>query len=210
MRTFLIWALCCAVACGAEVPATAPLYSLVRVKLVTGERATVFSAGLMPVDVVRTYDGIVFTGPAGRYAVLIIGEQDIETKFCEIKGNGPVPPVPPGPDPVPPDPPNPPTPPIDPIAARLYAVIKPINDKGTMLKLAQNYQTVMNEISSGSIVSPHVARTRLSEVNRSLVLSQSWKPAVDAMIAELKPVVEMTTLKKVLTATITALELASK
>lgn len=209
MRSLILWALLCACSLAAEVPPTSPVHSLVRVKLDTGERATVLSAALVPVDVVRTYEGIAFTGPPGRYAVLVIGTEDVETKFCEIVGTKPPKPPEPGPEPEP-EPDNPDEP-LDATGAKLYPIIKRIPDKPSMVKIATNYRAVLNDLNAGTITNVHEARTKLASLNSGMTLVQSWRPAIEAMTAELNAAVgDMERIKKVMRGTIAALELAAK
>lgn len=211
MRTLIVWALLCACSLAAEVPTTAPVYSLVRVKLETGERATVLSAALVPVDSIRTYEGIAFTGPPGRYAVLVIGTEDVETKFCEIVGAKPPVPPPPNPGPDPEPEPDEPDAPLDATGARLYPIIKRIPDKPSMVKIAGNYRAVLNDLNAGTITNVHEARTKLASLNSGMTLVQAWKPAIEAMTAELNGAVgDIEKVKKVMRGTIAALELAAK
>ena len=94
-----------------SVPDTVQEHKLVRVVLNPDQKCFVLSAGLEPVDTVKTDEGVVFTGAPGRYVVLMIGDSDTSQEFVEITSKAPQP-VPPGPGPVPPDP-QPPTPDLD-------------------------------------------------------------------------------------------------
>lgn len=208
-KLMLAWLLLCAVTSAATVPETSKPYSLVRVKLEAGERATVLSASLLPVEVVRTFEGICFTGPPGRYAVLVIGAEDITTKFCEITGGKPVPPNPPGPTPPEPPEPTPPAP-TDEVARRLYPLIIAVGDKATAANLAASYRSVLSKLDDKSITSVLAARTALVAANSGLRISVAWKPAIDGMVKELDGVVAVSDLQRVMRGTIAALEAAAK
>jgi hypothetical protein len=85
-----------------------PVFTLIRVNLAEGERAWVLNQDFTPVDVAQTTNGLVFTGPPGRYAVLAFSETTQDQKIVEIVGDIPDPGPGPDPDP-PPDPDNPPS-----------------------------------------------------------------------------------------------------
>lgn len=167
---------------GATVPAKVPSHSLVRVKLGEGERATVFAERLMPVEVVRSFEGVVFTGQPGRYAVLVISNETIETLFVEITGDVPVPPVPVPvpPVPVPPNPvpvpvPVPPSPVIPSgFVGEVYQRAKAVNDKVNCGKIATNYRNVHSAIAAGGIKTPAEAKTTIYNLNKTLSLPQTW------------------------------------
>jgi hypothetical protein len=107
-----------------SVPDTVPEHSLVRVVLNPDEKCFVLSTGLMPVEVIKTDEGVVFTGAPGRYAVLMFSDTASNQEFVEIIPRGlPPAPVPPGPVP-PPVPPVPdPTPSPAPIQAAGFRVL---------------------------------------------------------------------------------------
>lgn len=166
----------------ATAPDKVPVYSLVRVKLDEGERATVFAEKLTPVEVVRSFEGIVFTGPAGRYAVLVISTEDIKTLFVEITSDAPPgpspPPIPPNPGPGPgPSPPGPTPPgPVIPagFAGEVYQKALSVGDKPNCEKIATNYRNVHAAIAAGGIKTPAEAKTQIFTLNKALSLPQTW------------------------------------
>lgn len=105
-KTLIAWLVVATASWAATPPASpVPPYTLVRVKLEPGEKATVLADGFMPVEVVRAESEIVWTGPPGRYGVLVITESGIEAFPVVIQGSAPPRPNPgpnPGPDPEPP------------------------------------------------------------------------------------------------------------
>lgn len=158
----------------AVVPAEVPEHRLVRVQLQKGERVSVYSEGLFPVDAIRTYEGIAFTGPPGKYAVSVINTEDPDevlpkTYFVQITGEKPVPPVPPGPGPDPiPIPPG--------FAGEVYNNAIQARDKVGAAALATNYRKVASMIAAGGITQPVDAKTQIVALNQALRLSSNWKP----------------------------------
>lgn len=137
----------------------APEHSLVRVKLSEGERATVLGKDFASVDQTPTPYGIAFTGPASRYAVLVITDGGIETLVVEIIGSGPAP-VPPKPDDDDPQPPEPkPDDPIpDDVPNRMgighsvYREAAKIGDPKMALQLGNNAVNVANRLHKGQLL----------------------------------------------------------
>lgn len=162
----------------AVVPDEVAEYHLVRVQLQKGERVSIYSEGLFPVDAVRSYEGVAFTGPPGRYAVSVINTEDPDevlpkTYFVRITPTTPVPPGPgpgpgPGPDPVVPVPTG--------FAGEVYQQAVQVRDKSGCTRLAENYRKVAAMIAAGGINQVVDAKTQIVAFNQALNLSTSWKP----------------------------------
>ncbi len=218
---------CASQAMAIEVEPTAKEHTLVRVKLAQGEAVQVLAVQIVQVngvpvgrlravEAIATDSEVAFTGPPGYYTLLVSQDgRPTQPREVQIVGSSPNPPTPP--TPVPPGPEPGPTPGPDvpdelgATGARLYPVIKTIDDKPSMIKLAANYRAVLNELNSGSIISVQVARTRLANANAGMSLASGWRPAITAMSAELTSAGgDIEALKKVFRGTIAALELAAK
>lgn len=197
----------------AEVSPQQREHTLVFVQLADGESAGVLSKDFTPIDYAPSDNGIVWTAPPGRYAVIVSGGlTGMQILPVEIKAAivppGPVPPgpVPPGPDPVPPTPPEP----LDGVGSRLYPIFVAIGDKPNAAKLATNFRTVLNGMNDGSIPSALVARTKLVNLNNGLRLPMKWKTGVDAITVELDGALVVGDVQKIFRGTIAALELSAK
>jgi len=168
MRWLLVLLLVC---CGAKAPEQVDEHRLVRVTLEDGERATVFAEGLFPVDSERSYGGLVFTGPPGRYAVVVIRPDDIQTLFVNI-GKSPNPPNPP--DPPGPNPPDPPVPP-DGFATVVAQKVREINDPTSQAKLRGIVEALIRDIESQKFTPPRAIYTEFAAKTTG-----SMPPAWDA------------------------------
>lgn len=113
---------CLSYAADIQVPATAEPYSLVRATTTTvGKGYAWFVMGPQGFADSQTFEasggtrGVVFTGPPGRYAVMLVvsSEGGVLDQAQTVVIIGSVTPVPPTP-PVPPQPPVPPVPPVPP------------------------------------------------------------------------------------------------
>lgn len=167
----------------ATVPDTVPEHHLVMVKLQAGEFVMINSQSLMPVDAVRAYGGVVFTGPPGLYAVSVFNRNDEEqvlpiVHYVTITPAGPTP-VPPGPTPVPPGPTPVPPPPDVPVpdgfAGEVYLEAIKVGDKVNCARLAQNFRKVASMIAAGGIKDPATAKNELFKLNQGLGRIPAWK-----------------------------------
>lgn len=163
----------------AAVPAEVPEHHLVMVKLQAGEFVMINSQTLRPVDAVRAYGGVVFTGPPGLYAVSVFNRNDEEqvlpvVHYVTITPAGPQP-VPPGPQPGPQPVPPLPVPVPDGFAGQVYLEAAKVGDKPACAALGANYRKVSSMIAAGGIKDLLTARTALLELNKALKLPQTWK-----------------------------------
>jgi hypothetical protein len=166
---------------GAEVPSSVPLNSLVRVKLSPDEVCFVLAKDFTSVDTEATTSGLVFTGPAGKYAILVVDSatKQTQTLSCEI-GTAPTP-VPPGPTP------NPIVPPSG-LAGDIYRAALAINDPAKSLRYAQSYETVSSQIGAGALQTIEQVRNELIRANRELQSNPPdprWKAVGDTIAAAL-------------------------
>lgn len=158
-------------AVGVVVPDRVQEHHLVKIKLSEGEKCQIFASNLQPVDAVRSYGGVVFTGPPGRYAVIVSNPSDADevlppVYYVEIYRDGPAPPpIPPNPDVIPPG-----------FAGEVCNAALQINDKAGTVKLKDNYQKVLSIIAAGGIKTPAEAKAQISELNKALKLPQTWMP----------------------------------
>ncbi len=161
---------------GVVVPDRVQEHHLVKIKLGDGEKCQIFASNLQPVDAVRSYGGVVFTGPPGRYAVIVSNPSDADevlppVYYVEIYRDGPAPPpipptpIPPNPDVIPPG-----------FAGDVCKAALQINDKAGTVKLKDNYQKVLSIIAAGGIKTPAEAKAQISELNKALKLPQTWLP----------------------------------
>lgn len=118
----------------------ATLEHWVYVRLSDGEAATVLSQSFAPVSTIAEGNAVKFTGPAGRYAVLVTRAGRLDTLIAEIGGSTPVPPSPVDPI-IPPEPVVPVPPPTDltGFALEVFQKAHPIGDKVTAGKLSANF-----------------------------------------------------------------------
>lgn len=165
----------------ADVPSEVQEHHLVMVKLQAGEFVMINSQSLQPVDAVRAYGGVVFTGPPGLYAVSVFNRNDEDqvlprVSYVTITPAGPQPgpqPVPPGPQPVPP-PPDVIVP--EGFAGEVYMEAVKVGDKTNCARLSQNFQKIASMIAAGGIKDTLTAKNELQKLNKALGLSQTWKP----------------------------------
>jgi hypothetical protein len=181
-------AFCCA-ACAAEVPPRVEPYRLVRVTLAPDERAFVLGEGFIPVEIETTGSGLVFTGPPGRYAILVFSPTSQQQLFTHICASAP---TPPGPNPPPPTPPNPPpTPPAppNPVVENAYGVGQPAYDAARSLnlpdecrKLSTAFSEAASAIHTGQLPADVKATLDATLDSLSPAWRAEWLPPVSAAV----------------------------
>lgn len=206
-NALLILAICCGLSCPgwtAEAPSSVPAHSLVRVKTTPDEVCFVLTKDLTPVDIAATADGLVFTGPPGRYAILVtnVKTRAPQTLTVDI---GDAPPVPPGPVP-----PNPIVPPSG-LAGEAYKAALAINDPAKSLRYAQSFESVSSQIGAGALQSIDQVRSEIIKANRELQSNppdQRWKAIGDLIAAALGQDPSVTRAKTILDQAAVGLRLA--
>jgi hypothetical protein len=167
-RTLAAILLLCSPAVAATAPERVPEHSLVTVQLTDGERGTVFSASFVPVEVYHGDKGFAFTGPPGRYAVLVVPDlptAPIQTLFVTIGGSAP--PVPPDPGPTPPTPPDPP--PLTGFSKDVYDKAVAVGDKENARKLGATFRQAVPQIGTTHATLAQVYAA-IREATRNLAL----------------------------------------
>lgn len=174
-----------------------PLHSLVRIKYDAGQGINILKQDFTTVDFIDCGNGsAAFTGPSGRYAVLVSSAGKLDIAIVQIGDvSPPVPPgpdpVPPGPDPVPPGPVPPPPEPLSPAAQSVRDEVRKLSaaDRQIALPQAQVWEGSAAQIAAGVDQTTVWKATR--EALRALFvdvnLGKRWNPVstrINAILVE--------------------------